>query len=173
MKAQGSTSYIVLFAVVLALAVTVYYVISSGSNGEKEIMKKSRLYWSKAAPLSITYFATDMEGNLTLTLANHHQAALRIVNITFGDVSNPALVLIPDSSNDIFYPGSEKDFKCSSYYLSSPDNSYIKCAKRGDLKFLDVTIYYSLVSQPDTILAQSGLEPLVIKCPRKGLHFHC
>lgn len=146
-KAQVSTEYLVILAVVLVVALVVVFLVGGFSGlGSTSLETQSKNYWAGSAPFSIkTYKASGT--SLDLDLVNNDLDRLTVTDISIGGSSVYSTSTIFDSGESQVITGT----------LGS------SCGNAGDpFQYSNVTITYTKGSI--TGLKQVGQKSLVGKC---------
>ncbi len=87
MKAQVSTEYLVILAVVLVIALVVVYLVSQGTSlGGGIVDSQSQAYWKGVGPLAINNFRASGTG-LQLEIQNNAQETVTLTQITGGGLT--------------------------------------------------------------------------------------
>ena len=95
MRAQSSTSYLVVFGVVMIVALVAIYIITSNANANKQLLQQSKIYWASVQPISITDFSLSPDGKIGLVLMDRLPKDVRIVKVRVGDETTGYVDLVP------------------------------------------------------------------------------
>ncbi len=88
MRAQVSTEYIVILAVVLVLALTIVYLLGQTTGTDITVSEtQSQVYWSSQRPISIVNYRASSY-TLTLELKNRDTHSITITDIEGTGLSN-------------------------------------------------------------------------------------
>ena len=133
-RAQGSTEYLVILAVVLVVALIVVSLLGQFTGfGKQSKEQQSRVYWSGATPFSIleAKISSNASVNSTLFMKNQDAENLVLEKIYFKQVGQSDWTLVyGDTENESFAGGEEKMVKLiqtnimSGNFCSGPDKPY-------------------------------------------------
>jgi hypothetical protein len=146
-KAQGSTEYLVLLAVVLIIALVSLALLSffPGTSLDAKLTQ-NKMYWSSASPIAIVNLVAKNHPNygggenntvVYMRLRNNGAYPIRITKM-ISKYSNDSLDLLFGNSNldTYLYPGEEKEF-CSYGFEPKPP----KCISGIPPLWFDLTDY--------------------------------
>jgi hypothetical protein len=170
MKAQVSTEYLVIMAVVLVIALVVVYLVGGFSSlGNSALASKGQQYWASASPIAITNYklTSNVTGNsFILTVANQGLNILSITNVSASGTapSGSAFSLIPvPTFVQALAPGQSATIMLP---LTSPGAVGNVCPSTGQFDFVISFLYNQQSMNGGGIngITETSTTPLVVSC---------
>jgi hypothetical protein len=156
-RAQGSTEYLVILAVVLVVALIVVSLLGQFTGfGKQSKEQQSRVYWSGATPFSIleAKISSNASVNSTLFMKNQDAENLKLEQILFKQVGDTNWTTVY-SGNEQFAGGEEK-------MITLDSNASTFCTGADKPYEVEVKIVYTKGDMSG--ITQIGTKTLYGKC---------
>ncbi len=115
MKAQGSTEYLVILAVVLVVALIVIGLLGQFTGfGTAGLQQQSTAYWQAANPLSIETIKVSGGNSVEMNVKNQLTQRLNLTNVSFDSVDIGTGVQVFAPGQTVKVSGTIAGFNCTS-----------------------------------------------------------
>jgi hypothetical protein len=161
-KAQVSTEYLVIMAVVLVIALVVVYLVGGFSSfGGASLLTQSQQYWATQTPIAITAAKTYYDGSnshLTLQLTNQGVNQIVLISIAAQNVNSGYTTLNIININGLatIFPGQTMTLD------DSGSGGSVACSSTGTTVHYTITFIYN--QGAISTIKEIGAIPLALTC---------